>query len=252
MPPILNIDIKNILLKDSYLKGQDGNKLSYYQEVANFCLPRKAWITTLKFSDMQLNLTYLFDSRAMLAVKEAACGFHSKLTSSVNKWLGFTALDPQKMQTGDVQRYFKICSDIQTDVNNGSNWNETVMESYTDDLVFGTAPIFTEEDYKEHVRYTSIPVEQVSFERDDRGEVCGVYRRFKYNAMQIQMRWPKNIPSDVQDAIKDEKWFQTFDLLHYTGPRDIRDASKRDTVNMAYRSIWIYVKGEFKLSDQAL
>jgi hypothetical protein len=153
------------------------------------------------------------------------------------------------MQTGDVQRYFKECSDIQTDVNNGSNWNETVLESYTDDLVFGTAPIFTEEDYKDHVRYTSIPVEQVSFERDDRGEVSGVYRRFKYNAMQIQMRWPKNIPSDVQDAIKDEKWFQTFDLLHYVGPRDIRDVSKRDTVNMAYRSIWIYVKGEHKLSE---
>lgn len=245
----VNTDIKNICLKNEYLKSQDGNKLSYYQDVANFCSPRKAWITTLKFSDQQLNMAYLFDSRAMLAVKESACGFHSKLTSSVNKWLGFTTLDPKKMQSGDVQRYFKECSDIQTDVNNSSNWNETVLEAYFDDLVFGTAPILTEEDHKDHVRYTSIPVEQVSFERDDRGEICGVYRRFKYTAMQIQMRWPNNMPSDVTDAIKDDKWFQSFDLLHYVGPRDIRDVSKRDNMNMAYRSTWIYTKSQHKLSE---
>lgn len=249
MPPISNSDIKNICLKDSYLKGQDGNKLSYYQDLANFCLPRKAWITSIKFTDQQLNLSYLFDSRAMLAVKESACGFHSKLTSSVNKWLSFTTLDPKKMQGGNVQRYFKEVSDIQTDVNNASNWNETVLEAYSDDLVFGTAPICTEEDYKDHVRYTSIPVEQVSFERDDRGEIVGVYRRFKYTAMQIESRWPQNIPEDVKEALKGEKWFQTFDLLHYVAPRDNRDVSKQDTVNMPYRSLWLYPKGEFKLSE---
>lgn len=249
MPPTLKTDIQNIILKSDYLKGQDGNKLSYYQDIANFCIPRKAWITTLKFSDQQLNQTYLFDSRAQLALKESACGFHSKLTSAVNKWFDFRTIDPKKMQGGKVQKYFKECSDIQYDVLNGSNWNETILEAYTDDLGFGTAPVFTEEDYKDHVRYTSIPVEQVSFERDDRGEICGVYRRFKYTAMQIQQRWPDNIPKEVQDALADEKWFQTFDLLHYVGPRDIRDVSKKDTGNMSYRSVWIYPKGQDKLSE---
>ena len=174
MPPIVstNTDIKNLVMKSRYLAGKDGNRLSYYQDVANFCLLRKAWITTIKVEDMRLNDSYLFDSRATLAVKESACGFHSKLTSSVNKWLGFTSIDPKKMQSGNVQRYFKDCSDIQTDINNGSNWNETILEAYTDDLVFGTAPIATEEDHRDHVRYTSIPVQQCSYECE---------RRFKWN-----------------------------------------------------------------------
>lgn len=249
MPAVLNTDVKNIIIKSSYLSGQDGNKLSYYQYVANFCLPRKAWITTIKNNDMQLNLNFLFDSRAMLAVKESACGFHSKLTPAVNKWLNFRTIDPKKMQGGRVQRYFKECADIQTDVNNNSNWNETILEAYTDDLVFGTAPIATEEDHKDHVRYTSIPVQQCSFERDSRGNICGVYRRFKYTALQIQDRWPDRIPSDVQDALKDESWFQLFDILHYVGPRDVRDASKRDAINMAYRSVWIYPPDEYKFEE---
>lgn len=250
MAETLNADVKNIIIKSTYLEGQDGNKLSYYQDVSNFCLPRKAWITTIKVNDMQMNLNYLFDSRAMLAVKESACGFHSKLTPAVNRWLDFRTIDRKKMQGGKVQRYFKECSNIQTDVNNNSNWNETILEGFTDDIVFGTAPIATEEDHEDHVRYTSIPVQQVSFERDARGYISGVYRRFKYTALQIQERWPNNIPADVKDALKDQKWFQTFDILHYVGPRDVRDVSKRDYFNMAYRSVWIFPKDQMKLDEK--
>lgn len=249
MPAVINSDLKNIIMKSDYLSGQDGNKLSYYQDIANFCLPRKAWITTIKVTDMQLNTNYLFDSRAMLAVKESACGFHSKLTPATNRWLDFRTIDYKKMQGGRVQRYLRECSDVQTSINNNSNWNETILEGYTDDLVFGTAPVATEEDHKDHVRYTSVPVQQVSFERDARGNICGVYRRFKYTALQVQDRWPNNIPSDVQDALKDQAWFQLFDLLHYVGPRDKRDVSKGDNINMPFKSVWIYPKGEHQLEE---
>lgn len=153
------------------------------------------------------------------------------------------------MQKGIHQKYFKEVSDIQYGIINDSNWNETILENYTDDLVFGTSPILTEEDHKEHVRYTSIPVEQVSFERDDRGEVCGVFRRFKYTALQIQMRWPDRVPEDVRNAIKDQKYYEKFDVVHYVGPRDYRDVSKKDNTNMAYRSVWIFKKDASKLAE---
>ena len=83
MPPIVsqNTDIKNLVAKSIYLKGKDGNRYSYLQDVANFCIPSKAWITTIKTEDMRLNDAYLFDSRARLALRESAAGFHSKLTS---------------------------------------------------------------------------------------------------------------------------------------------------------------------------
>lgn len=242
-------DSEKLVFKSNYLQGQDGDKLSYYQDVSNFCLPRKAWITTIKFYGEQLKFNYLYDVRAILAVKESACGFLSKLTSPVTKWFDFRTLNPKYMQGGKVQKYFKEVSDTQYGIINDSNWNETILENYTDDLVFGTSPILTEEDHKEHVRYNSIPVEQVSFERDDRGEVCGVFRRFKYTALQISMRWPKRIPQMVQDAIKDQKYYDKFDIIHYVGERHDRDVSKMDSVNMEYRSVWIFKKDAFKLSE---
>ena len=210
---MISADVKNLVLKSKYLEGKDGNKLSYYQDVANFCLPRKAWITSIKFDGDQLKFNYLYDSRAILALKESACGFLSKLTSPVTKWFDFRTLNPKIMQGGNVQKHFKEVSDIQYGVINDSNWNETILENYTDDLCFGTSPILTEEDYKEHVRYTAIPVEQSSFERDDRGEVCGLFRRFEYTALQCQFRWPNNLHQDIKDALKDDKPYQKFKIL---------------------------------------
>jgi len=251
MPPIVstNTDIKNLVMKSVYLKSKDGNRYSYLQDVANFCIPSKAWITTIKVEDMRLNDAYLFDSRAKLALRESACGFHSKLTSSVNKWLGFTTIDPKKMQSGNVQRYFKDCSDIQTDINNASNWNEQILECYTDDLWAGSSPLATEEDWLTHVRYTSIPVQQCSYERDYRGEIVGLFRRFKYTAVQIKERWPNAIPKNVKEALDADKYFQLFDIEHYVGPRDIRDASKKDAINMPFRSVWYYPEEEHKFDE---
>lgn len=242
-------DIKEIVAKNDYLKGQDGDKLSYYQDVANFCLPRKAWITSIKIYGEQLKFNYLYDTRAILAVKESACGFASKLTSPVAKWFDFRTIDQKLMQSGNVQKYFKEVSDIQYGINNDSNWNETILENYTDDLVFGTSPILTEEDHKEHVRYTSIPVEQVSFERDDRGEICGVFRRFKFTALQVSKKFPRSIPKIVQDCLNEEKYYEKFDILHYVGERHDRDVSKKDGVNMEYRSIWILLKEQHLLGE---
>lgn len=245
----MDASIKQLIAKSSYLQSQDGDRMSYYQDVSNFCLPRKAWITSIKIYGEQLKFNFLYDTRAILAVKEAACGFLSKLTSPTSKWFEFRAIDQKTMQPGNTQKYFKEVSDIQYAVINDTNWNETILENYTDDLVFGTSPILTEEDHQDHVRYTSIPVEQASFERDDRGEVCGLFRRFKFTALQMQMRWPDKLPTQVKDCIRDQKYYEKFDLVHYVGPRNYRDVSKRDTINMPYRSVWIFPKDEHLLAE---
>jgi len=148
-----------------------------------------------------------------------------------------------------VQRYFKDCSDIQTDINNASNWNEQILECYTDDLWAGSSPLATEEDWLTHVRYTSIPVQQCSYERDYRGEIVGLFRRFKYTAVQIKERWPNAIPKNVKEALDADKYFQLFDIEHYVGPRDIRDASKKDAINMPFRSVWYYPEEEHKFDE---
>lgn len=247
---MVDIQVKSIITKNDYLQGQRGDWLSYWQDVANFCLPRKAWMTTIKIYGEQLKFNFLYDSRAILALKKSAAGFHSNLTNPASKWFSFRTLDEKYMQPGNVQRYFKEVDDTQYGVINNSNFNESMLEYYTDDLCFGSTCICTEEDHKTEVRYTPIPLEQINVELDERGELYALYRSFKYTALQCQLKFgDNNLSKMMKDAIKDGKNYQKFDILHYVGPRDQRNVEKKDSVNMSYKSIWIAPKEEHKLSE---
>ena len=242
-------DIERIIKEDKYLTGRRGNWDSYRQDVCNFCLPRKAWINTIKVTGARLQDDFLYDSRAILALKESACGFHSKLTNPATRWFESRTLSDRFMQSGAVQKYFKEVDDTQFDIMNNTNWDEAMLEFYMDDLSVGIANILTEEDPKKHVRYSAVPVQQYNVQRDDTGEVCKVYRSFKWTAYKCQDRWGKGITAEMKKAIEDDKGFTEFDILHYVGKRYVRDVSKKDNYNMEFESIWIAKKELIQLEE---
>ncbi len=230
---------QDIIKKYEYLYGQTGNWRSYWQDVADFVLPRKAWITTIKIKGQQLNYNFLYDSRAILALKESAAGFHSNLTNPASKWFSMATLDDKHMQSGIVQRYFKEVEDIQYAIMNQSNFNNTMIESYTDLLCFGTSSILSQEDARRKIRYTSIPIEQTLIEEDADGEVCAFYRPFKLSAGSCLMKWKEKCSEDIKKAVKEGHDYQMFEIIHCTSRRDYRDVTKMDSVNMEWSSQWI-------------
>ena len=241
--------IQKIIKEDEYKRGQRGNWDSLRQDVANFVIPRKAWITTPHVIGARIQDDYLYDSRAQLALKESACGFHSKLTNPATRWFETRTLKEKFMQSGNVQKYFKEVDDILYELINNSNWDECMLEFYTDDLSVGVASILTEEDYKTHVRYTSVPIEQANWELDDRGELYKYYRSFKWSAYKCQTRFKDKITAEMRKALTEDKGFTMFDIMHYVGPRDARNVAKKDSVSMEFESIWIAKKEEEQLGE---
>ena len=242
-------DIGRIIGDYKYLKGERGTWENYWQTCANFSLPRKAWVSTIKASQEELNLNFLYDSRAVLAVRKAAAGFHSNLTSPASRWWQSEYVDEKLMQSGRVQKYLRENDDIQYDIMNASNYNRAMMEFYPNILVFGNSTIATEESERFHVRYTSVPVEQAIIEEDAEGYVCATYRPFKMTAIQCKMRWKKNISANMKKALEDGEYYKKFDIVHHVCARDRRDISKMDNVNMPYSSVWIVLDEEFLLEE---
>ena len=246
---ISNEEVKSVIGNYKYLYDNDGTWWSYYQDVANFALPRKAWVSTIKSSAQELNLNFLYDSRATLAVMKSSAGFHSNLTNPSTRWWQSGLIEDKFMQSGKAQKYFRECDDIQYDVMNQSNFNRSMMEFYPNLLVFGISTIATEESEKYKVRYTSIPVEQAIVEEDADGYICATYRPFKFTAIQLKMKFKNNLPKTVLKALEDGDYYKTFDCLHYSASRDRRDVSKKDNVNMEWCSVWIAIDDEFLLEE---
>lgn len=241
-------EVKRIIGDFKYLQGERGTWCSYWQDVANFALPRKAWVSTIKTSPQELNLNFLYDSRATLAVMKSSAGFHSNLTNPSTRWWQSGTIDEKYLQSGKNQKYFRECDDIQYGVMNNSNFNRSMMEFYPNLLVFGVSTILTEESDRKKVRYTPIPVESAVIEEDADGLVCATYRPFKLTAIQARMKF-KNLPATILKALEDGSYYKKFDFLHYSARRDRRDVSKMDSVNMEWSSEWIAVDDEFELSE---
>ena len=241
--------VEEILGQNNYLQGLRGNQDSQMQDCADFVLPRRAWITSIRLNNEPLKFNFLYSVRAIRDVKKAAAGFQSQLTNPSSKWFGFQPLDHKLRGSGRLQKYFKECEDVQMSIMGQSNFYNMDIENYVDHLVFGTANLMTEEDVKSHVRYTEIPVEQYNFVEDERGRVCGVYRNSRYTASQLTNWFGSSCSKGIKDAMSDNKPFQIFEILHHTYERTERDVSKRDKFNKPWASVWIVKKEAHVLEE---
>lgn len=243
-------DIERIVQTNNLLKSQNADWMSYYQDLADFNLPRKAWITTVKTKGERLQFNYLYDSTAIHSARTAAAGFHSNLTNPASKWFGLEIRNKNKKSPA-IDKFFFDSRDVILSYINNSNFDTSMQECYMDGLIFGTINMLSQTDVKKKVRYTTIPIEQYFIEEDAYGSVVAIYRNFKLTPMKAWMLWGPKAGKTVSDTMLEyEKNHETgraftdMDFLHYVGPRERRDFTKSDSLNMPYESVWINPKDE--------
>ena len=243
------IDVEMMVRQHEHLVGAQGNWRSYWQDLADFVLPRKAWITTIKTQGERLKFNFLFDSTAIRALKIMAAGFHSNLTNPASKWFALQTRDLRWMERQDVQLWFKQVEDIMFSVFNTSNFDTAMQEFYMDAGGFGTGAIYTEDDSQDKVRFHTIPIEQMALVEDFRGRVFEFYRAFRLTAQQAFRLWGPQAGPSVAESIRDQQYFRTLEFLHYVGPRHQWDAGKSDGVNMPWVSAWVALKDKRLISE---
>lgn len=211
---------------------------STFQELAEWYLPRKSYITREKTKGQKTDFTNLYDSTGIRALKIMAAGFHSNLTNPSSKWFNLRTRNLEIMKDKEAQLWFKEVEDIIFGVLASSNFDTTMQEFYLNSGCFGTGIILTLEDVEEKVRFTEIPIEQVVMEEDAYGRVNRLYRSFPLTAQQAFDLWGDSAGEAVTEMVK-KKPNEKLKFLHYVGPRDSRDPGKEDAVNMPYISVYI-------------
>jgi Bacteriophage head to tail connecting protein len=242
----MSADIKMIIANNKYLSGVNGNWRSYFQDLADFCLPRKAWIDTIKTTGERIKYNFLYDSVAIRGLQTMAAGFHSNLTNPATKFFEIRLRSPKKMNSYANRRWCHDTTDVlQSLITPGStNFDTSAQEYYVDWGCFGTGCILIQKDHEAKARFTPVPIEQLNLEEDSNGRVCAIYRNFKLQPIQAFMLWGNNAGKNVLEMIKEDKFFcePGLDFLHYVGPRERRDFTKQDNLNMPYASVWINCK----------
>ncbi len=243
------IDTKRIIDLGKELHSANANWRSYWQDLADFCLPRKAWINTIKSKGEALKFNFLYDTTAIRALPIMAAGFHSNLTNPSSKWFNLETENPILMRQKDVQTWFNDVETILLSILNGSNFDTVMQEFYVDYGCFGTSDIFVEPDPKEKVRFTCIPIESLDLVEDARGRISEVFRHFPLTAKQAFGEWGSRAGKTVLELYKDKPETK-LDFIHYVGPRDERNLNFEDNLNMPLTSAWINIKDELTMDEK--
>lgn len=242
------MNIEKILKRNEQLEARNANWRNYHQDLADYCLPRKAWQTTIRNTGDRLNLGKIFDSTAIRALKIMSAGFHSNLTNPSSKWFDMQTRDTRLMEIRGVRLWFKEVVDIMNGVINSSNFDTTMQEFYTDSGCFGTGVVLTMEDLVDKVRYQCCPISGMNIEEDAQGRVNRVYYNYKFSVAQVLGMFGKNASQQVQEQA-DSKPNEQIDMLYYVGPRNVREEGKEDNLNMEYEAAWIEKKTKHLLRE---
>ena len=231
-------EIEKLVERSQDLEDKNSTWKSTFQELAEWNLPRKSFITKEKTKGQKFDATNLYDSTAIRSLKIMAAGFHSNLTNPASKWFNLRTRELSTMREKEVQLWFKQVEDILFGALASSNFDTTMQEFYLNAGCFGTGIILTLEDVKEKIRFIEVPIEQVQMEEDSQGRINRVYRTFPMTAQQAFDLWGKDAGEAVKETME-KKPNDQLKFLHYIGPRNERDSSKDDSSNMPYKSIWI-------------
>lgn len=235
-----------IVKRLNVLIGERANWESYWQDIANVFMPRKAYITRPQVSGEHLDFSRIFDSSPIRALNTMASGFHSWLTNPASKWFTLEMAERELMEIKEIKVWLEdVAEEIFFTLNN-ANADETLQEFYIDAGGLGTGNIFMQEDFKNRIHFTELPIAEVFIEENTKGRVIRIYRKFEYTAQQAFDLWGKSAGEEVMKAMESEKnKSNKVIFVHYIGPRDLRREGKRDRLNMPFESKWItFVKKE--------
>jgi len=218
---------------------------SYWQTLHDYFYVESPDLNKSYSAGNELDSSYLWDSTTLECADVFASGFMNYLTPPTAKWSRLRHRNPEHASNKRVNGFFE---DVMAEVNyalNRSNFYDQMFPSYKASGVYGSAPLFEEEDIEDDIRFSNIPLKQVVILEDARQRVCKYFIEFEYTANQAASRWgEENLQGYLKEEIKEGKGdSKKHKFLLYIAERHARDIRKTDKRNMPIEASWIDVEG---------
>ena len=154
--------VMEIIEDNDHYSSMNSNYRAYCQELADFYLPRKAWINSIKIQGERVKFNFLYDSTAILSARTAAHGIHSNMTNETMRWFGLESVEDSDMRDRDNRMWFKDVEDKCFATLRRSNYYNIQLEDYQGKLIFGTNTFSMLEDAKDTVKFKNINIGDIN------------------------------------------------------------------------------------------
>lgn len=242
-----------IELLRAQLELERSSFLSHWRELGEYILPRRPRFEVTDVNKGDKRNQKINDSTATLASRTLRSGMMAGVTSPARPWFRLTTPDPDMAEYGSIKNWLAIVQQRMSTSFLRSNLYNTLPVAYGDLGVFGTAPLFIQEDFKDVLRTTSFPIGSYMIAKDYRGVVNTFIREFRMTVRQLveefgekvngKYSWD-NFSLTVKNLYDNGQYEQWVDVVHAVYPNDEYIPDRLEAKFKKYSSCY-YERGSY-------
>ena len=226
------------------LKSERATYLSHWKEISDYLLPRNGRFFVQDRNKGWRRHNNIYDSTGTRALRVLGAGLMGGATSPARPWFRLATADPDMMDYAPVKLWLSQVQRQMMDIFAKSNTYRALHSMYEELGAFGTSASVVMDDYNDVIRHHVLTTGEFAIAQNYRGEVTTLYREFQKTVAELvgEFGYTK-CSTTVQNLYDRGSLDQWITIVHAIEPRSDRDPSKRDALNMAWKSVYFEVGG---------
>ena len=219
-----------------------------WRENARFVSPRRPRFDSSRTNDGGRKNRYIIDGAATRGCRTAVAGMAAGITPSSRPWFLLSHPDREIREEPEAKFWLHYVGAEKRSMFSRTNLYQAMPAFYQDLLTFSNAALLVEEDRKDVLRFSTIPIGEWAAANDHRMQCKTFMREFRLTVRQVVEKFCKRMPdgnydfSNVSLSVKNlfvegqtENW---VDLVHLIMPNDFYDAKKLGFRGKKYLSVY--------------
>jgi hypothetical protein len=229
------------------LKSERSTWWSHYQELSDFILPRSGRFFIQDRNRGQKRHNNIYDNTGTKSLRVLAAGMMAGMTSPARPWFRLSTPDAALNENPAVKEWLSQVTRLMLDIFAKSNTYRALHSMYEELGTFGTAASIIMPDFDNVIHHYPLTTGEYCIAQDWKGQVVTLYREFQKTVGEMVTEFGRDKCSvGVQNLWDIGQLDQWITIIHAIEPRSDRDSSKRDSLNMPWKSVYFELNNSDK------
>ena len=240
-----NIQRSDVFTRWGQLKNERQSWFYHWAEITQYLLPRNGRYFVQDRNRGFRRHNNIFDNTGTKALNTLAAGMMSGMTSPARPWFRLGTSDPDLMKSMPVKVWMDQVTKTILDIFEKGNTYRSLHAIYKELGAFGTASTLVMDDHQDVMRHYTLTAGEYCIAQNWRGDTCTLYREFQKTVGELVKEFGRENCSQTVKSMYDrgslDGWVTVVQAIE---PREDRDPTRKDALNMAWRSIYYEIGGD--------
>jgi hypothetical protein len=224
------------------LKSERASWWAHWKELSDYLLPRSGRYFVQDRNKGGRRNNSIYDNTGTRSLRVLAAGMMSGLTSPARPWFRLSTADPDLMQYQPVKAWLNDVTNLMLAIYQRSNTYRTLHQMYEELGTFGTAACIVMPDFDNVIHLYPLTIGEYAIATNWKGEVTTLYREFQKTVAEVVKEFGiENVQPSTRSMFERGSLDQWITIIHAIEPRADRDITKKDDMNMPWRSVYFEV-----------